>query len=229
VIVVTQEIARHPELRRLGRPMSVLPNSIDMNDYPQLPAPQNSQPRLIFIASPRMAWSGVDKVARIATLFPSWDIDVVGPGVDEFIDRPSNLHVHGFLQREEYLPLMARADVAIGPLALHRKGLSEASALKVAEYLAYGIPVIIAHRESAFPDGAPFLLQLANRDDAVEASVPQIQGFVEKWRGQRIARTEIARIDARVVERDRLRLVIAEAPSRVARVVVEQSPEHGPG
>ena len=211
VIVVTAELARHPELRRLDRPTSVLPNSIDVTDYPELPAPDNAEPRLVFIASPRMEWSGIDKVARLAALFPTWRVDVVGPGRDEFADPPPNLHIHGFLQRDEYIPLMAAADVAIGPLALHRKGLAEASALKIAEYLAYGIPVIMAHRETAFPDGAPFLLELPNREDGVDASVTQIEAFVRQWKGRRIERAGVGPIDTRVVEAKRLEMVVAEA------------------
>lgn len=217
VIAVTEEIARHPALVRLGRPTSVLPNSIDLRDYPELPAPTNPEARLVFIAAPQMAWSGVDKVARLARAFPSWTVDVIGPGADEFADPPPNLHVHGFLQREQYLPLMAQADVAIGPLALHRKGLSEASALKVAEYLAYGIPVILAHRETAFPAGAPFLLQLENTEDNVDVAKHDIRRFVDAWRGRRIPRSEITSIDSSVVEAKRLELTLAAVPRLNAR------------
>lgn len=218
VVVVTREIARHPSLVRLGRPTSVLPNSIDLTRYPELPAAANAEPRLVFIAAPRMAWSGVDKVARLAANFPSWRVDVIGPTPDEFAGPPPNLRVHGMLQREQYLPLMEEADVAIGPLALHRKGLSEASALKVAEYLAYGIPVILAHRETAFPDGAPFLLQLANDEGNVDGATEEIRRFVDEWRGRRIPRADVASIDTRFVEAQRLELVLSAAPRLNARL-----------
>ena len=90
----------------------------------------------------------------------------------------SNVTAHGELTRERYRPVMQRADVAIGPLALHRKNLHEASALKVAEYLAHGIPVILGCPEAAFPDGAPFLLQLSNSEDNVERSIDAIGASV---------------------------------------------------
>lgn len=218
IIAVTDEIARHPALVRLGRPTSVLPNSINLGSYPELPPAANREPRLVFIAAPRMAWSGVDKVARLAAKFPSWRVDVIGPGRDEVADPPPNLHLHGMLQHEHYLPFMARADVAIGPLALHRKGLSEASALKVAEYLAYGIPVILAHRETAFPGGAPFLLQLDNTEGNVDAAEHEIRRFVDTWRGRRIPRAAVSPIDASVVEAKRLELVLAAAPRLNARL-----------
>jgi glycosyltransferase involved in cell wall biosynthesis len=208
IIVVTKEIARHPAIVGLHRPVSVLPNSINLAAYPQLEVAHNPAPRLIFIGSPRLAWAGVDKIARLASHFPSWRFDLVGPAQAELPDAPPNVVVHGQLGREEYLPIMAAADVAIGPLALHRKGLSEASALKVAEYLAYGIPVILGNSETAFPGGAPFLLQLPNTEDNVDASVPEVLEFVEQWRGRRVARAEVSAIDTSVVERERLDLIM---------------------
>jgi glycosyltransferase involved in cell wall biosynthesis len=213
IMVVTHEIARHPEIVKLGRPISVYPNSIDVSAYPSLPAPDNQSPRLVFIGSPRLAWAGIDKIARLAGTFPTWSFDVIGPDPGELAGAPANVTVHGQLDRDRYLPIMSRADVAIGPLALHRKGLSESSALKVAEYLAYGIPVIIGNAEAAFPDGAPFILQLPNTEDNVDVAAREIGEFVERWRGRRIPRTAIASIDTKVVERDRLAAILREAPT----------------
>ena len=207
IVVVTNEIGRQPAIARAGRPVSVFPNSIDLDEYPELPAPENPSPRLVFIGSPRLDWAGVDKIARLASSFPSWRFDLIGPSPEELPGAPGNVAVHGLLDRDAYLPIMAQADVAIGPLALHRKGLSEASALKVAEYLAYGIPVIIGHTETAFPDGAPFLLQLPNTEDNVEIAAQQIRDFVERWRGQRVPREAVSPVDSRVVERGRLDLI----------------------
>jgi glycosyltransferase involved in cell wall biosynthesis len=208
IVVVTHELARHPAIIGLGRPVSVFPNSIDLAAYPSLAAPENRTPRLVFIGSPRLAWAGVDKIARLASHFPSWTFDLIGPGPDELAGAPGNVVVHGPLDRQEYLPIMAGADVAIGPLALHRKGLSEASALKVAEYLAYGIPVILGNAEAAFPEGAPFLLQLPNTEENVDGATDEIRAFVERWRGRRVARGEISAIDSRMVERDRLGAIL---------------------
>jgi len=204
IVVVTNELARHPAIVRLGRPVSVFPNSIDLARYPELPAPANPSPHLVFIGSPGLVWSGVDKIGRLAVQFPSWRFDLVGPGPDELPGAPANVVIHGQLGRDQYLPIMAQADVAIGPLALHRKGLAEASALKVAEYLAYGIPVILGATETAFPVGAPFLLQLPSSEDNVDLAIADIERFVGAWRGRRVPRTDVASLDTKVVERERL-------------------------
>ncbi|MBI3746671.1 MAG: glycosyltransferase [Chloroflexi bacterium] len=211
VIVVTNEIAAHPTLRRLRVPVTVLPNSIDLGSYPELPAPGNEAPRLVFLGSPRLAWAGVDKISRLAALFPDWRFDVIGPDPAELPDAPPNVAVHGRLERADYLPIMARADVALGPLALHRKSLSESSALKVAEYVALGIPVILANAEAAFPGDVPFLLQLPNTEDNIDASFDAVREFVEVWRGRRVPRSAIRPIDTSVVERERLGVMLGLA------------------
>ena len=209
VMVVTPEIARRPSIASVGRPVDVFPNTIDVRAYPELPAPSNASPRLVFIGAPALPWAGVDKIVRLARLAPDWRFDVIGSSREELPDAPPNLDAHGVLTAEEYLPIMAGADIAIGPLALHRKGLSETSALKVAEYLAYGIPVILATRETAFPDGAPFLLQLPNTETNVDDAFDAIRAFVDEWRGRRVHRAEVSTIDASSVEPQRMRLITA--------------------
>jgi len=213
IIVVTNEIARHPAIVGLHRPVSVLPNSINLAAYPELEVTHNPSPRLVFIGSPRLAWAGVDKIARLASHFPSWRFDLVGPGPEELPGAPANVVIHGLMELDEYLPIVAQADVAIGPLALHRKGLSEASALKVAEYLARGLPVILGNAETAFPDGAPFLLQLPNTENNVDAATQEIRDFVERWRGRRVPRWEVSSIDSMLVERDRLSAILGAVPT----------------
>jgi glycosyltransferase involved in cell wall biosynthesis len=217
IVTVTDEIARRQTIRGLGRPTAVVPNSIDLDDYPVLAAPANAHPRIAFIGAPHIPWAGVDKIPRLARRFPEWTFDVIGPGLDELADRPPNVRVHGLLDPTRYLPILAQADAAFGPLALYRKAMSEASALKVAEYLAYGIPVILGNAEAAFPDGAPFLLQLPNTEDNVDAAYDRIRDFVLGWMGQRVDRAAIAVLDSRLIERRRLDFLLESLPERAER------------
>ena len=211
LMVVTPEIARHPSILSVGRPVDVFPNTIDVGAYPELRAPDNDAPHLVFIGAPGLPWAGLDKIIRLAQRAREWRFDVIGSTAEEMADVPSNVAAHGVLTREEYLPIMAAADVAIGPLALHRKGLSETSALKVAEYLAYGIPVILSTRETAFPDGAPFILRIPNSETNVEDAFDEIVAFVEAWRGRRVGRGAVSAIDVHTVEPERMRLILAES------------------
>ena len=213
IMVVTHEIGRQPSIASVGRPVDVFPNTIDVDAYPVMAAPQNASPRLAFIGAPRLPWAGVDKIVRLAHQFLEWRFDVIGSDADELRGAPPNLVAHGQLSRDQYLPILAEADVAIGPLALHRKSLNETSALKVAEYLACGIPVILASHETAFPDGAPFLLEIPNTEDNVDTAIDAIRQFVTEWRGRRVPREAITAVDANVVEAQRIGLLAAEARS----------------
>lgn len=204
LVVVAGEIAEDATVRRLDVPKVVVPNSIDLARHEPLPPAKNAAPRLVFIGAPHTPWHGVDRILRLARAFPTWSFDVIGPGPDETVGHPPNVRVHGLLDAADYLPILAASDVAIGALALRRLDLSEASPLKVAEYLAHGIPAITSYTDTRFPDGAPFLLQLPNTEDNVETSLERIETFVRDWAGRRVDRKEIACIDAHVIERRRL-------------------------
>ena len=218
LVVVAGEIASDPAVRRLDVPKVVVPNSIDLARHEPLSPAHNTAPHLVFIGAPRTPWHGVDKIAQMARHFPNWTFDLIGPGPEEVIGHPPNVRVHGLLDSADYHPILAQADVAIGALALRRLDLSEASPLKVAEYLAYGIPAITSYMDTRFPDGAPFLLQLPNTEDNVETSLERIDAFVRNWVGRRVDREAIACIDARVIERRRLDFMLRShaAPARRA-------------
>jgi glycosyltransferase involved in cell wall biosynthesis len=220
IMVVTHEIARRRSITAVGQPVDVFPNTIDIDAYPVLAAPDNASPRLVFIGAPGLPWAGLDKVVRLAQRFPEWQFDVIGSDAEELAGAPPNIRAYGQLTRAQYLPVLAQADVAIGPLALHRKSLNETSALKVAEYLACGIPVILATRETAFPNGAPFLLTIPNAEDNVDTSADAIAAFVAGWRGRRVPRESVSGIDVDVVEPQRIELVRREA-ARERRVANE--------
>lgn len=208
LVAVSGEIARHPSVREFGHPTIVVPNAIDLTRYPSLPPTGNTTPRLAFLGAPRLPFHGLDKIERLARHFPAWTFDIIGPAKDELrLDNP-NVLAHGLLDPVDYVPILARADIAIGSLALHRTAINEASPLKVAEYLAYGIPTIIGYTDTRFPTGAPFLLQIANSEDNVEASLEAINAFVLGWLGRRVDRQAVASIDTRSVERSRLRFVL---------------------
>ena len=201
---VTGELARAPGFSRYGRPSVVVANGIDLDGVPARPAPANARPRLLFIGQPNCPWHGLDKLAALASLQPRWDFDVVGPPAAEVPTAPRNMTFHGLLPADDYARLLGAADIGVGTLALHRKGIAEASPLKVREYLATGLPVINGYVDTDFPSGAPFLLTLPNTDDNIQSAGTQIATFVDDWTGRRVARSEVAHLDQRAKERVRL-------------------------
>jgi hypothetical protein len=152
---------------------------------------------------------------KLAELNPNWDFDLVGPDRSNVHDAaPANVNAHGYLSRADYEPLLANADVALGTLALRRNTMTEACPLKLREYLAYGIPTIIAYRDTDFPEPQPFLLNLPNTEGTIEAHLEAVRAFVTRARGTRIPRSAIGQLDIR--EKEGRRLSFLESLSRQA-------------
>jgi glycosyltransferase involved in cell wall biosynthesis len=204
MVFVTHELSRLPHFAGFGKPYIVIGNGIALQDYPQLPSPNNQAPRLVFVGTGNQPWQGVDKVLQLARHFSQWHFDLIGLSPDQIKQTPPNVFVYGRLSRKEYEPILAWADIALGTLALHRKGMEEGSPLKVREYLAYGLPVIIGYKDTDFPEDAPFILRLPNSEDNIEANLSAIETFVHRWLGQRVSREAIAHLDVKVKEFQRI-------------------------
>jgi hypothetical protein len=203
VDTVTAALVRHRGLEVL-----VLGNSINLAAHSPSPAPAFSEPRLLFLGAEGCVWHGVDKLKVLAERFPRWRIDVVGIGAPDPQERwPNNIIFHGFLPRGEYKALLDAADVAVGALALHRKRMSEAPTLKVREYLAAGVPVIMGHRDCDFFDPVPFILELPNSEANIVEHFAEIEAFVLAWKGRRVERSLVQHLDVSVKERQRLAFI----------------------
>lgn len=183
----------------------VIPNSIDLSIYTPLPAPQNPQPRLFFIGHPHIVFHGLDKIQTMARHFTDWHFDVVGPGPDDFnAPIPSNLHIHGLMSEDDYLPILALADVALATLALERKDMFEASPLKICEYMARGIPTITGYKDTNFMPPPDFILELPAIETNVTDNLSRIEQFVNTQVGKRVPVEAIQHIDMRHTEAERL-------------------------
>ncbi len=189
------------------RPGVVIANGINLLQNPAIPAPHNQKPRIGFIGTPDLAWQGVDKIVRLAELCPDLDIDVIGfdnPMGQQ--NQPANLVYHGYLDKEKSCSVLAMDDIGLGTLALHRKGMEEASSLKTREYLAYGIPVIIPYKDTDLDDlKIDTILRIPNTEDTIELNWEIIRDFAIKMQGRRVDRSLISqRIDSHIKEKKRL-------------------------
>jgi glycosyltransferase involved in cell wall biosynthesis len=207
IVCVTNELAASKRISSFSGPTVVIGNGVDLAAVPHLPAAHNVRPRLAFLGTRGESWQGVDKVAALAREMPGCDFDVVGYTERDLDDAPpTNLTVYGKLTRAEYERVLAKVDVGIGTLALHRKRMEEASPLKVREYLAHGIPVITAYNDSDFVGTSPwFMLRIPNTEDNVHSHRAEIGAFVQRVRGCRVSRAEVNEvIGAHAKERTRL-------------------------
>jgi glycosyltransferase involved in cell wall biosynthesis len=202
VVSVTEELVRLVE--PYGRPTVVIANGIELAEIEPLPPSTSTRPTLVFSGTPGQAWHGVDKLVALAEAAP--ELDVILLGLEPRPSLPPNLEAHRYLAREEYEPLFRRADAALGTAALHRKGMNEACALKVREYLAYGLPVVLPYEDTdlvGLDDW--FLLRVPNEERNLVDHAGEIVAFVRGVHGRRVPREAVGeRIGAEAKERRRL-------------------------
>jgi glycosyltransferase involved in cell wall biosynthesis len=207
LVTVSRELAASPAFACYRKPVRVIANGCRLEDFPELPAPANETPRLVFIGNPGYPWHGVDKLVDLARRCPDVQIDVVGydelPGLESL---PGNLSLHGYLSMQEYQQVLAQADVAISSLALHRVQLEEASPLKSRECLAFGLPLVVAYADTDLDQAdCDFLLKIPNKEDNIQTHAQAIRDFGYRMRGRRVDRDFLKKtIDAHPKESSRL-------------------------
>jgi glycosyltransferase involved in cell wall biosynthesis len=194
-------------LPKRNKPARVISNGINLKDIEPLPPTKHTTPVIALVGSPHMTWHGVDKLFRLAEMCPDIAIHIVGYAQSDIeIPAPPNLRLHGFLNKDGVRKVLADADVACGSLAVHRNNMQEASVLKIREALAYGIPVIIAYRDTDLDEvSADFILRIPNTEDNVAENAKAIRDFAYAMIGKRADIDSIAsRLDQRQKEKTRL-------------------------
>jgi glycosyltransferase involved in cell wall biosynthesis len=187
-----------------GRPTTAIGNGVELDGIDPLPAEAEGPPRLVFSGTPGQPWHGVDKIVDLAARRPDLEVTLLGTGPDDRF--PPNVQAHGYLDRASYVPLLAGADAGFGSAALHRNGMAEASPLKVREYLAYGLPVIVPYTDTDLRGlDAWWLLDLPNAESNLVDAADRIARFAREARGRRVPRDAVAdRIGAAAKESARL-------------------------
>ncbi|WP_118973729.1 glycosyltransferase family 4 protein [Taibaiella koreensis] len=204
-IGVTNEI--RDQFKAYGKPVCTISNGINTDNFAAVRERRSGtghqeRANIILVGSPHQDWHGADKFYLMAEQMPEADFHLVGieaPGVER-----ANFFVHGYLDKDALMALYHKADIGVGTLALHRKNMEEACPLKVREYAALGLPMIIAYYDADF-QGQDFVLQLENKEDCILPRIEDIRTFVQKWKHQKISPDVIAPlVSVTIKERDRL-------------------------
>ena len=157
-------------------------NGVDVESTPQRgAAPEWPAPvlRLIGVAT-LVSWHGYDRLIRAIGEFqadPARPFDVHftivgdGPALDDLTRLTAQLgltdHVTfaGVLAGDEVYRCYDRSHLGVSALAIHRKGLHEASALKAREYSAAGLPFIASGHDPDFGPDVAFRIEVASSED----------------------------------------------------------------
>jgi hypothetical protein len=163
LVAVTPEILQYERersgcMRKTGH---IYPNGISYGGVGWAPvgSPASAVPVLCFLAGYFTSWHGLDLLLdSIEQSADEFVLHLVGTLTEEQLARVSLDHriiSHGRLDQEQIRLLSNECWLGLGSFALHRKGMQEASTLKVREYLRNGIPVYSGHKD-IFPSDFPF-------------------------------------------------------------------------
>ena len=180
IIGVTDEIRLY-ELARSSsqRPSIVLPNGIDPEDVTFTPAQAYTGGTLqvAFVASHFAPWHGLDRLLNGMRIWKSQSqhltLHLIGRvthaqvSAIESMGLSEQIRIHGILYGNALDKILAYCHIAIGSLAIHRKGLTQACPLKAREYTARGLPFVIAYDDPDLPTGLPWVLRVPSDDSAV--------------------------------------------------------------
>lgn len=191
IIAVTNEIRAYELGRSIRpRPTLVLPNGVCLNSVQFRPAPSYSGGALhiAFLSNRFSYWQGLD---RMLTGLADWrvrspklvlhllgEVNKAQKADIKRLDLEEMIQYHGVLREEALENVMSICHIAMGSLAVHRKGLTEACALKVREYTARGLPFVIAYDDPDYPDELPWVLRLEKDDSPVP--IEKLIGFAER-------------------------------------------------
>lgn len=185
-VFVDPELQQSRSFPRCGIPSIVLSNGIRICSKERYggPRPRSAGPaRLALLAGNAEMWQGFDKLASLAELLPQYEFHLVGPEWPLQAPEASNLRQHGYLPPSDAVTFLNSVDIGIGNLALERIHRRRPSPLKVREYIAAGLPSIIAHDDPDL-DGLPGVLNLGYGFTPSHEIAARIDSFVQEWVGR---------------------------------------------
>lgn len=201
IISVTKEIAYHPSNTKYNKPTTFIPNGINLHEFQTLKNTKSHHSRigLFFIGSPNNLWHGTDIIKVMAKNLPAYDFHIIG--MED--NNTNNLFWHGYLQKDTYMKILSSCHICIGSLALYRNQMDEACPLKVREYLAYGYPIILGYKDSAFIDKVqpPWVYTL---DSEKDIDYDKLIRFIEHEARTIVQHSEISHISTEKLEAQRV-------------------------
>lgn len=187
IVAVTEELGNL--YSHFNKPITVVSNGYSFDDLPPLNYKnKNTKPQIVFVGSPGMTWHGTDKIVKIARHFPDFSFHIVGPKLDTI--PAHNVIQHGYLNRQDLFQLYTKMNIGIGSLAMHRINMHEGSPLKVREYCAFGLPVIVGYKDTDL-DGQNFVLNIGNYELNVDDNIDKIRHFILEWYDKKLDRKDI--------------------------------------
>lgn len=191
LIAVTSEIADYYSHKvKKAIPKKVVENGINVSSTPLRSFPVFDGTNIDLLCVAQVAkWHGLDRLINGIAQYKgkkNIKLHIVGNGVElpNLKKLTANLGLndqiifHGFKTGKELDDFFDRCHIAVGSLAIHRKGLVKTSELKIREYCARGIPFINSAIDPDFPESFPYRLKVPADESPV--NIQFVIKFVEK-------------------------------------------------
>jgi glycosyltransferase involved in cell wall biosynthesis len=184
---------------------TVISNGINLKRFGEktmISAEQDLQ--FLFIGSLDQEWQGTDQLIELAKVMPDVKFNLIGP-TNYNLKASENVVFHGSLNTYQYSEIASKCRLAFGTLNQQVTGMNEASPLKVREYLALGLPVVIRYVDTDFPADHHFILKIPIDMRPLVEFKKEISDFSSRWADKRVSESEIAPfISVNSKEQDRL-------------------------
>lgn len=193
LIGVTDEIKEY-ELQRASKPIPActVPNGVLVQDIPfsKHASYDGTVLRLVCLANAFEPWQGLDRVLAGLKNYtprrPFVHLKVVGHVPDRVLKATGSINGHsnnkvdflGRLYGSSLERVVEDAHMAFSSLAVFRKGMREACALKTREFIARGLPFVIGYRDPDLLENQEFFLPIAPDDSPV--NMEEVVSFAER-------------------------------------------------
>ena len=147
--------------------------------------------QFLFIGSLDQEWQGTDQLIELARMMPEIKFNIVGQTKSN-LPSSENVFFHGLLNSEQYSEVASKCHLAFGTLNQQVTGMNEASPLKVREYLALGLPVVIRYIDTDFQEDHQFILKLPIDGRRLVDFKVEIMDFLGIWASKRVYEFEVA-------------------------------------
>ena len=162
--------------KKYNKPIITIANGYNILQVPDFNSVINKRKQVVFVSSFNQPWHGVEKIIYMAKKLKEFDFHIVGPASNLSKDI-KNIKIHGYLKKKQLFELYKKMDVGIGTLSLYKNGMQEASPLKVREYIAFKIPVIVGYKDTDL-EGQKYILNIGNYEENVMDNIEKIQKFI---------------------------------------------------
>lgn len=182
IIGVTDEI-RRLQLGKISttKPSAVVSNGCDVDgvNFTSFRPFDGRTLTLIFVATHFVSWHGLDRLLdSIAIYKGSTTIRLILVGQIVYqrdikrIHRLSKMKVQvekrDILRGKALDECFRESNIAVGTLALHRKGIKQACTLKIRDYIARGIPFIYGYEDVDIDKNCDFAMRLEDSEEPID-------------------------------------------------------------